>query len=176
VDDASGSRGSYYLHLPPEDLPGAPPRPAAPPSAAFLALVEGLVVEVDASFAQAAPGETLTSYEWDWGDGSRGEGVVAKHTYSHYGAFEIRLTVRDSSGQVGEATRGIFVEEDSKPSATQKPTSTTSAPRPQPAAPPTSVAPPPPATDPGVRIEIPAGPAALALLVLLGGASALRRR
>lgn len=40
-------------------------------------------------------GERL-SYLWDFGDGSFGEGVRARHSYSNIGKYRVRLEVRDS--------------------------------------------------------------------------------
>ncbi len=41
---------------------------------------------------------TLVSYVWDFGDGNRGVGVTASHTYASTGDYEVTLTVTDSGG------------------------------------------------------------------------------
>ncbi len=39
----------------------------------------------------------IISYEWDFGDGSRGEGNTQTHSYSNAGYYDVILTVRDNS-------------------------------------------------------------------------------
>ena len=41
---------------------------------------------------------TLTSYEWDFGDGGTGTGAIASHTYTTSGYFTVTLTVRSNNG------------------------------------------------------------------------------
>jgi PKD repeat protein len=51
-----------------------------PPTASFTRLVNGNTVYVDASSSSDDYG--IVSYEWDWGDGTKGTGVTASHTYT----------------------------------------------------------------------------------------------
>jgi len=44
-------------------------------------------------------GDNITSYRWDYGDGTTGEGISAEHTYSSKGNFTVTLTVTDSNGE-----------------------------------------------------------------------------
>ncbi|MFJ5261200.1 ThuA domain-containing protein [Streptomyces sp. NPDC088387] len=51
--------------------------------------------------AVPAPGRTIASYHWDFGDNSRPtgpEGATATHTYARPGAYTAHLTVTDSTG------------------------------------------------------------------------------
>ncbi|MBD3791711.1 MAG: PKD domain-containing protein [Campylobacterales bacterium] len=41
---------------------------------------------------------TIVSYQWDFGDGSSGEGMVVEHTYENPGRYFATLTVRDDQG------------------------------------------------------------------------------
>lgn len=36
-------------------------------------------------------------YEWDFGDGSQGEGVIIYHTYTQSGEYDVRLVVHDNA-------------------------------------------------------------------------------
>ncbi len=57
----------------------------------------------------AKSGGTLVKFEWDFGDGSYGQGVKTSHTYSKTGAFNATLIVTDSKGQGDSATKTINV-------------------------------------------------------------------
>ncbi|HZP21486.1 MAG TPA: PKD domain-containing protein, partial [Bauldia sp.] len=43
------------------------------------------------------PDGKLVTYEWDFGDGSRGTGPIARHTYAKAASYDVRLRVRDDS-------------------------------------------------------------------------------
>ena len=43
-------------------------------------------------------GDSITSYSWDFGDGSTGEGVTPTHTYTAYGNYTVNLTITDNNG------------------------------------------------------------------------------
>ncbi|MCM8784427.1 MAG: PKD domain-containing protein [Candidatus Omnitrophica bacterium] len=51
----------------------------------------------DASGSYDPEGDFL-SYHWDFGDGTKAEGVRVKHTYTKLGTYNVTLTVRDNSG------------------------------------------------------------------------------
>lgn len=46
----------------------------------------------------ASQGNTLVSYAWDFGDGTKATGKVATHTYAQSGDYRVRLTVKDTQG------------------------------------------------------------------------------
>ena len=46
----------------------------------------------------------LASYEWDFGDGSKGGGVKVSHNYSESGDYEIALTVQDGTNGKTDTT------------------------------------------------------------------------
>ncbi|RLF47880.1 MAG: hypothetical protein DRN20_05360, partial [Thermoplasmata archaeon] len=65
---------------------------------------EAYVVNEDESILFDASGSydpdgTITSYEWDFGDGYRGEGECVTHTYKRCGTYIVNLTVRDNLGK-----------------------------------------------------------------------------
>jgi len=55
------------------------------------------------------PDGTIVRYSWNFGDGSRGTGRVAKHTYSRWGTFSVGLTVQDNSGASASKVRNIEI-------------------------------------------------------------------
>jgi PKD repeat protein len=71
-----------------------------PPEADFI--IEGRPV-VDheltfkVTFAYDIDG-TITSYSWDFGDGTDAEGKIATHVYSEKGEYIVILTVTDNDG------------------------------------------------------------------------------
>jgi PKD repeat protein len=78
---------------------GSPVAIIAPPS------VIGKTVNFDASGSTAAPGATIVSYDWNFGDGATSQaGPTTSHTYATAQPFTVRLTVTDSSGRTGVAS------------------------------------------------------------------------
>lgn len=60
--------------------------------------------------ATITTGATITSYAWDFGDGSTSTtSSSASHTYSSDGTYTARLTVTDSTGQTGTGTVTVTV-------------------------------------------------------------------
>jgi PKD repeat protein len=84
--------------------------PNIPPVAMFTTSVYGLDVTADAS-GSYDPDGVIVSYDWDWGDGSMGSGVIATHTYAMSGLYTVQLTVTDNEGASGTASADVLVEE-----------------------------------------------------------------
>ena len=86
--------------------------PNQSPTASFTATpVSGqapLTVAFDASASIDADG-SITSYSWNFGDGSSGTGVTASRTYAAAGTFTTVLTVTDNRGATARATRILTV-------------------------------------------------------------------
>lgn len=62
----------------------------------------------DGSSSVAVGGRSISSWEWDFGDGSpHGFGITVDHAYATTGPFVVTLKVTDSAGQVGLATQTI---------------------------------------------------------------------
>ena len=64
---------------------------------------------VDANASVAAPGRTISRYDWNFRDGGFGSGVTESHRYSSPGTFTISLTVTDSAGKTGTASQTVTV-------------------------------------------------------------------
>jgi PKD repeat protein len=74
----------------------------AAPTARFTFVPETPVafadVRFDGSTSDAGLGAVITSYRWEFGDGSTGSGAQATHRYSAAGSYVVRLTVTNSNG------------------------------------------------------------------------------
>lgn len=57
----------------------------------------GLPIQFDGS-GSFDPDGTIVSYEWDFGDGSSGAGVIPTHTYARDGDYTVTLCVVDDDG------------------------------------------------------------------------------
>ncbi len=92
-----------------------------PPVADFDSDVDGLTLEVDAS-ASADPDGSLASFDWDFGDGSTGEGEVTQHVYTDPGTYSVQLTVTDDEGETDSMTQDITVGEVAGPAVLKRDT------------------------------------------------------
>lgn len=78
------------------------------PTASFTATVNNLAVAVDATGSSAPAGQTISSYQWDFGDGSAlGTGVRANHSYATAGNFTVVLTVKTAAGVPASTSKTV---------------------------------------------------------------------
>jgi PKD repeat protein len=70
---------------------------------------KGTEITFDASASQDPDG-TIQLYQWDFGDGARGEGKIAKHRYDSSGNFTVVLTVTDDKQGKSTSTGEIRIE------------------------------------------------------------------
>jgi len=56
------------------------------------------VVNFNGRASTAAPGRSIVSYSWDFGDGSSGTGLGVSHAFSSAGVFNVTLTVTSLTG------------------------------------------------------------------------------
>lgn len=73
-------------------------------------------VVFDAS-ASDDPDGIITSWVWDFGDGSGGSGRIAQHEYRHPSTFSVTLTVTDDRGKSAQASDTITVAAGAPPTA-----------------------------------------------------------
>jgi PKD repeat protein len=78
-----------------------------PPVAKFTSSVTGASVGFDGS--SSTDDGTITSYAWDFGDGSTGTGVSPSHTYTVSGTYTVALTVTDNGGLTNKVTHPVTV-------------------------------------------------------------------
>ncbi len=88
--------------------PVAPVVQSNPPTAAFTASCSSATCSFDAS-ASTAPGSTISSYAWDFGDGTAAAGVKTSHTYRASGTYAVKATVTNGAGATAAATRSVSV-------------------------------------------------------------------
>jgi PKD repeat protein len=93
-----------------EVLASDPPVPVIDaPAVADETFAEGGLwsVEFDASGSSDDVG--IFSYEWDFGDGTTGNGINLTHVYTAPGTYDVTLTVTDNAGQAVLVTQTIEV-------------------------------------------------------------------
>lgn len=91
--------------------------------------LEGQPVQFDASTSRDCPPDattidqctvnapTLTDFSWDFGDGSRGNGVRSSHEYSKAGTYTVTLTVTNQRSQQDTISKFVTVGASSDPVA-----------------------------------------------------------
>ena len=81
---------------------------------------------------------TITSYSWNFGDGTTATGVTASHAYASPGTYSVSLTVTNDAGQSATQTGTITVNSPASPTPpTTSTTTTTTSPTPAPVPTPT---------------------------------------
>lgn len=89
---------------------------STPPTASFSVSTEsvrsGVPITFDATASEDPDGE-ITSYEWDFGDGTSSESAdpVVEHTYEEGGVYEVSLTVVNNNGLTDEVTQELTVRQ-----------------------------------------------------------------
>lgn len=82
------------------------------PKAAFEVSSEFGVAPLQASFDGSGSSDTdgvIASYAWDFGDGGKGVGKEAQHSYAAAGCYVARLTVTDDGGLSGVEEKTLVV-------------------------------------------------------------------
>ena len=72
--------------------------------------VVGQVMHVNAQSSTVAPGRSISSWEWDFGDGTFGSGELSSKAYDRVGTFTITLRVRDNTGAVGTVSKTVTIK------------------------------------------------------------------
>jgi PKD repeat protein len=88
--------------------PATPPANLTPTARIADPACTGLVCTFDGS-GSTDPDGTVTSYAWDFGDGTTGTGARPSHTYAAAGTYTATLTVTDDRAGTGTVTRQVTV-------------------------------------------------------------------
>lgn len=88
----------------------APAGTNTPPAAAFTTSCVELACSFDASGSSDSDG-TITSYAWDFGDGSKATTALASHDFTAAGSYTVTLGVTDNDGASRSTTRTVVAEQ-----------------------------------------------------------------
>jgi heat shock protein HslJ len=85
----------------------------------------------------------VTTFTWDFGDGTQGSGPFVDHVYSMPGAYTVQLVVKDQAGSKDDAMNviSIYAPTQPTPTPTQTPQPSQPTPTPAPTQPPAPIAP-----------------------------------
>lgn len=85
--------------------------PNSAPQASFKVSCSGMDCDFDASgSSDPDPDGAITSYAWDFGDGSTATGVVTSHAYQSQADVTVTLTVTDDRGGTDTAVKTVTVQ------------------------------------------------------------------
>jgi PKD repeat protein len=116
-DEPSGlSYGPMDESFAPIDCGGASANAA--PTASFASSCAGSRCSFDASASSDSDG-SVTSYAWDYGDGTTGDGQTSSHTYARLGSYTVTLVVTDDQGASASTpqTLSVMAPSNAPPSA-----------------------------------------------------------
>src|SRR6478752_9984776 len=71
--------------------------------------VDSQPVLFDATTSTSAPGNPIAAYSWNFGDGGRGTGVSASHSYATAGTYVVTLTISDALGRTAQKSDSLAV-------------------------------------------------------------------
>ena len=71
--------------------------------------IVGQTINFNGSTSRPAPGRTIRSYDWNFGDGTSGSGANVQHAYDTTGTYTVVLTVTDDAGRFSTATTSVTV-------------------------------------------------------------------
>ncbi len=83
-----------------------------PPVANFTYFPENPTPNQNVTFNASSsydPDGTITSYQWDFGDGSTASGMTVQHSYSSAGTYTVTLTVTDNNGLQASISKQLSV-------------------------------------------------------------------
>ena len=112
VTDDDGASSTTAVQIEVTALPVPTYTTDEPPITSFTVSPEmgeaPIVMTFDASGSADSDG-SIVKYEWRFGDGSIGTGVIADHTYTSVGTYTARLTITDNDGNQDTASREVQV-------------------------------------------------------------------
>ncbi|MFW5926891.1 MAG: PKD domain-containing protein [Wenzhouxiangella sp.] len=123
VSHTYGGDGSYTVTLTVTDDDGATDSTSqlvsveestenSAPTASFTYSCTDLACDFDGSDSSDSDG-SISSYEWDFGDGNTATGETVSHTYGSDGTYTVTLTVTDDAGATDSSSQDVTVEDSS---------------------------------------------------------------
>jgi len=88
----------------------------------YRSVTQNILVTFDASKSSDNIG--VISHEWDFGDGSKGTGLITTHNYTEEGTYIVSLTVKDAAGNKNTTSVSIIVLKDTDRDGTPDSTDT----------------------------------------------------
>ncbi len=101
VEPAAGATACSVVSAQHRIVANAPPVAVAGPDRTVAVLDE---VSFDGS-GSSDPDGAVGRYQWDFGDGNSGTGMVARHRYRESGVYTVTLTVTDDAGLPNSSTK-----------------------------------------------------------------------
>ncbi|SCL35191.1 PKD repeat-containing protein [Micromonospora rhizosphaerae] len=80
--------------------------PNAPPTASSTVSCSGLSCSFDGAGSADSDG-AITTYRWNFGDGTSGNGVSIEHVYAQLGSYPVTLTVTDNAGATTTTAKAV---------------------------------------------------------------------
>lgn len=74
-------------------------------------------INFNASGSQAEPGHTITSWAWNFGDGTLADGALVSHAYSQAGTYTVTLKTTDDAGRKSTLTTQTITVSNGNPGA-----------------------------------------------------------
>jgi PKD repeat protein len=105
VTDNGGAKGQQQQMVPIAVVSNTPP------VASFTAACTELTCTFNASGSSDADG-TITSYAWNFGDGTTGTDVIASRTYAAGGTYSVTLLVTDNAGAASTQAKNVTLQSD----------------------------------------------------------------
>jgi alpha-tubulin suppressor-like RCC1 family protein len=102
----AGGGGSAYSAV----LVSSGPVPNQPPVARITFSCQQLACTFNANTSTDSDG-TISTYDWDFGDGATDAGQSVSHAFDASGTFQVRLTLTDDDGDPGTTTRDVTVSD-----------------------------------------------------------------
>lgn len=108
--DWNGGHCDVYIAAVPAGIWGATSTPVNPTVQATASVSAGIVpLSVIFNSTASSPNGSISTYSWDFGDGTNAQGASVSHSYPLIGTFTAVLTVTDSAGKTATSSVSINV-------------------------------------------------------------------
>jgi len=91
--------------------PSEPPVTSEPLAAVITPQTTSGPIPFAVTFSATGSTGNITSYNWDFGDGDKGTGLTASHTYAIAGTYSATLAITDATGNIALTTASITAEQ-----------------------------------------------------------------